>query len=163
PYLEQQHRMDAKAVETLLYQQSGLLGVSALSSDMRVLLASTERHAREAIELFVFRIARETGALASSLGGLDGFVFTAGIGENAAEIRAAVCKRLAWLGTVLDPAANTRGAGRISAPESRIEVRVVPTDEEAMIARHTLETIGRAGERGDEPAAATSHQAERAP
>ena len=95
---------------------------------------------QEAIELYVFRIAREAAALAGSRGGLDGFVFTAGIGEHAAPIRAAVCKRLAWLGVSMDPAANAAHAARISSTDSRVAVRVIPTDEEAMIARHTLET-----------------------
>jgi acetate kinase len=136
-YLEQERGMDARAVEDLLYHRSGLLGVSGISSDMRVLLASSDPRAREAIDLFVFRIGREVGALASSLGGLDGLIFTAGIGENAAEIRAAVCARLAWLGVELDDAANRSCPGLISTVESRTEVWVVPTDEEAMIARHT--------------------------
>lgn len=146
-YLQQAHGMEAAGVERMLYQQSGLLGVSGISSDMRALLTSRERRAAEAIELFVFRIAREAGALASSLAGVDGFVFTAGIGENAPEIRAAVCERLAWLGIEMDAAANACGTGRISTARSRVEVRVVPTDEEAMIARHTLETIDREGVR----------------
>jgi acetate kinase len=128
-------------VETLLYQQSGLLGVSGISSDMRVLLESPAAAAREAIDLFVFRIAREAAALAGSLGGLDGFVFTAGIGEHAAEIRTAVCARLDWLGVAMDPAANGNHAERISTAGSKVEVRVIPTNEEAVIVRHTLETI----------------------
>jgi acetate kinase len=140
-YLLQQKGLSTREVEDVLYKRSGLLGVSGLSSDMRCLLASTNRQAREAIELFVFRIARDTAALVGSLGGLDGFVFTAGIGEHAARIRAAVCERLRWLGVRLDPDANSQHAGLISKPESRVEVRVIPTDEEAMIARHTLETL----------------------
>lgn len=140
-YLEQQHGMDAEAVEKLLYNQSGLLGVSGISSDMRTLLASTESRARDAIELFVFRIAREIGALTASLNGVDGLVFTAGIGEHAPEIRAAVVSRLGWLGAVLDEAANTRGDLLISRPESQIALYALPTNEEAMIARHTLDTI----------------------
>jgi acetate kinase len=141
-YLEQERGMSAEQVEDLLYRRSGLLGVSGISSDVRTLLASQEPRAREAIELFVFRIGREAWAMAGSMGGLDGFVFTAGIGEHAAAIRAAVCERLAWIGVALDADANERGAGRISTKESRVEVRIVPTDEEVMIARHTLETIG---------------------
>jgi acetate kinase len=141
-YLQQAHRLTAAQVEDLLYRRSGLLGVSGVSSDMRTLVASDAPSAREAIELFVFRIAREVGALTSSLGGLDGLVFTAGIGEHAPCVRAAVCERLAWLGVELDEAANAAGADRISTPRSRVEVRMIPTDEEAMIARHTIETIG---------------------
>jgi acetate kinase len=140
-YLLQQKQLPAAEIETLLYQRSGLLGVSGLSSDMRVLLESPATAAREAVELFVFRIAREAAALAGSLGGLDGFVFTAGIGEHAAQIRAAVCTRLAWLGVAMDPDANNADADRISTADSRVEVRVIPTDEEAMIVRHTLETL----------------------
>lgn len=142
-HLIEQCGMTAKAVEELLYQRSGLLGVSGVSNDMRTLLASDEPHAAEAVELFVFRLAREAGGLASSLGGLDGFVFTAGIGEHAAPVRTAAGERLAWLGVRIDAAANARGEGVISSPESLVEVRVIPTDEEAMIARHTLETIRR--------------------
>jgi acetate kinase len=112
--------MSAGEVETLLYHRSGQLGVSEVSSDMRTLLASPDPWAREAIELFVFRIAREVGAIASSLGGLDGLVFTAGIGENASEIRTAVCRRLGWLGAELDETANRIGQGRISRAGSRV-------------------------------------------
>jgi acetate kinase len=136
-YMLQQKNLSPADVEHLLYEKSGLLGVSGLSSDMRVLLASDLPHAREAVELFVFRIARETAALAASLGGLDGFVFTAGIGEHAPEIRAAVCERLRWLGVTTGP----EGGSLISAPDSRVEVHVIPTDEEAMIGQHTLETL----------------------
>jgi len=136
-YLLQSRGMDAAAVEDLLYLRSGLLGVSGISSDMRDLAASDAPSAQEAIELFTYRIAGETAALASALGGLDGFVFTAGIGEHDAALRAAVCERLAWLGVALDPTANAAGQGRISAGSSRVAVWVVPTDEEAVIARHT--------------------------
>jgi len=142
-YLQQQAGLSVAALETLLYQQSGLLGVSGLSSDMRLLLASPAARAREAVELFVFQIARQTGGLISTLGGLDGFVFTAGVGENAPAIRAAVAERLAWTGLVLDPDANQRGAGRISAETSKIAVWVIPTDEEAVIARQTLSLLDR--------------------
>jgi acetate kinase len=140
-YMLQQKRLDAGEIEEILYKRSGLLGVSGISSDMRALLGNADIHARQAVELFVFRIAREVAALAGTLGGLDGFVFTAGIGEHAPEIREAVCKRLAWLGAIADPDANARHAGRISAADSRIEIRVIPTDEEAMIARHTVEVL----------------------
>jgi acetate kinase len=135
--------MDAFQMEAMLYKQSGLLGVSGgLSNDMRTLLASDKPEAREAVELFCYRIARETGALVSSLGGLDGFVFTGGIGEHAAEVRADVVRRLSWLGAVLDEDANARHRPVISAPESKVEVRVIAANEEVMIARHTLEAVG---------------------
>lgn len=136
-YLEQQVGLSAQAVQTLLYEQSGLLGVSALSGDMRVLLASDDPKARLAVELFTFRIAREAGALVSSMGGIDGLVFTAGIGEHAPAVRAEVAARLSWLGVEIDPAANARGAGLISTLASKLKVWVIPTDEEAMIAHHT--------------------------
>lgn len=136
-YLMQSRGMTAKAVEDLLYHQSGLLGVSGISGDIRKLAATTRPEAREAVELFTYRIAGETGRLAAALGGLDGLVFTAGIGEHDAALRAEVCRRLAWMGLVLDPAANAGGHGRISADASSIEVWIMPTDEEAVIARHT--------------------------
>ena len=132
-------------IEDMLYQRSGLLGVSGLSGDVRVLLASDDPHAREAIDIFSYRIATETGALVSALGGLDGLIFTAGIGEHAPAIRSAVCGRLGWLGLRLDEAANTAGADRISAVDSRIDVRVIATDEEAMIAHHTRTVAQIAG------------------
>ena len=140
-YLLQEHGMTPEAVEKLLYAQSGLLGVSGISGDMRALLASSDLRAREAIALFVFRMAREIGALTGSLGGLDGLVFTAGIGEHAQAIRAMVCERLAWLGARIDPIANTRNDFAIGAPDSRVAIHVIPTNEELMIARHTLEAI----------------------
>lgn len=140
-YLQQQDGLSPDAVEALLYNQSGLLGVSGISSDMRALLASDDARAREAIELFVYRIARETGALTASLGGLDAFIFTAGIGEHAAPVRAMVAARLGWLGARLDDAANARGDLCISTPDSRIAILVVPTSEETMIARHALDTV----------------------
>lgn len=140
-HLIEQMGMRAAEVSDLLYHRSGLLGVSGLSNDMRTLLGSADPRAAEAVALFVFRIARETGALVSSLGGLDGFVFSGGIGEHAAPVRQAVCARLDWLGVRLDLAANVRGEGRISAPDSAVSVWVIPTDEEAMIARHTTETL----------------------
>jgi acetate kinase len=141
-YLEQQRGLTAKQVEDLLYRRSGLLGASGgLASDIRTLLASGDPLAREAIELFVYRIAREIGALASSLGGLDGLVFTAGIGEHAPAVRDMICAKLAWLGVELDPAANALDAVTISASRSGTAVWVIPTDEEFTIARHTLETL----------------------
>lgn len=137
-YLQKEHGMSAAEIEDLLYRRSGLLGVSGgVASDMRTLLASKDSRAKEAVELFVFRVAREIGALAASLGGVDGLVFTAGIGEHAPAIRAAVCERLHWLGARIDAAANAENAGSIASGDSRMELRVIPTDEEEMIARHT--------------------------
>ncbi len=140
-YIQQTHEISAADMEHMLYEQSGLAGVSGISNDMRTLLASREQAAREAVELFVFRIARETGGLVSSLEGLNGFIFTAGIGENSAAIREAVCTKLAWLGIELDAQANTRNHTRISTPQSRIEVRVIPTDEELMIAQEAANIV----------------------
>jgi acetate kinase len=128
----------------MLYRHSGLLGVSGISGDVRVLLASNDPDARAALELFTYRIATEAGALISALGGMDGLVFTAGIGEHSTPIRAAICARLAWLGVRLDGAANEASAARISAPGSAVEVLVIPTDEEAMIARHTHTVVEQA-------------------
>jgi acetate kinase len=124
-------------IEDMLYRRSGLLGVSGISGDVRLLLASSDPHAKEAIDLFTYQIAVEAGGLASALGGLDGFVFTAGIGEHAPAIRAAVCERLSWLGVRLDAVANAANAACISTADSHVEVYVIATDEEAMIARHT--------------------------
>jgi acetate kinase len=142
-YLEQAHGLTAAAVEDLLYRQSGLLGVSGISSDMRELLASADPRAAEAIDLFVFRVVREIGALAATMGGVDGLVFTAGIGERSAEIRRRVCARLGWLGASLDPAANEIG-GKVSRAESRLTIWAIPTDEELVIARHALALIAEA-------------------
>jgi len=135
-YLLQANGMDAASIEDLLYKRSGLLGVSGIASDMRTLIASDAESAREAIDLFVYRIAREAGGLTSALGGLDGIVFTAGIGENVPLVRSEVCTRLAWLGVNLDEAQNRGGKGRISAADSKVQVWVIPTDEEWMIATH---------------------------
>ncbi len=140
-YLLQERHMDAGQIEDLLYKHSGLLGVSGISGDMRALVASGDARARAAINLFVLQVARQTGAMLAALGGLDGIVFTAGIGEHTPSVRAAVCERLTWLGIDLDPAANAAGKGRISRDASRVAVWVIPTDEEAMIARHTSDTI----------------------
>jgi acetate kinase len=136
-YLMDRHHLDVRALEKLLYQQSGLLGVSGISSDLRTLLASPDPRAAEALDLFVYRIGRELGSLAASLDGLDALVFTGGIGENAAAVRARVCRDAVWLGLDLDPAANEAGGPRISRPESPVAVWVIPTNEELMIAQHT--------------------------
>ncbi|MFZ1640945.1 MAG: acetate/propionate family kinase [Candidatus Contendobacter sp.] len=136
-YLMDELKMDARAIEKLLYQQSGLLGVSGVSSDMRTLLASDQPRAKFAVELFVYRIGRELGSLTAALGGLDALVFTAGIGEHAAPIRERVCQAAAWLGVELDPTANAAGGPCISTAASRIPAWVIPTNEELMIARHT--------------------------
>ncbi|WP_332767645.1 acetate/propionate family kinase [Phenylobacterium sp.] len=150
-FLQQTQGLDATQLSDLLYHRSGLLGVSGLSADMRVLLNSREPAAREAVELFVFRVARETAALAGTLEGLDALVFTAGVGENCPEIRSAVCERLAWLGLALDDAANLRGETKISAPDSHVAIWVIPTDEERMIAIHTQEALGMAAASADRP------------
>jgi acetate kinase len=142
-YLMDELKMDARAIERLIYQESGLLGVSGISSDMRTLLASTEPRARLAVDLFVYRIGRELGSLAAALGGLDALVFTGGIGEHAAAIRERVCRDAGWLGLELDPAANEAGGPRINARSSRTGAWVIPTDEELMIARHTQRLIAR--------------------
>ena len=140
-YLIDELGMDARAIEKLIYQQSGLLGVSGISSDMRTLLASDEPRAKLAVDLFVYRIARELGSLAAALGGLDAIVFTAGIGEKAAVIRERVCAAAAWLGVDLDASANAANGPLISTPQSRAASWVIPTNEELMIARHTLAAI----------------------
>jgi acetate kinase len=142
-YLLQHEGMDAHAIEQLIYSQSGLLGVSGISSDLRQLLASHEPSAKEAVDLFVYRIGRELGSLAAALHGLDALVFTAGIGEHAAEIRARVCCDSSWLGIILDEDANARHRTRISSANSAVPVFVVPTDENLMIARHTRELLDR--------------------
>ncbi len=136
-YLMDERGLDARALERLLYEESGLLGVSTVSSDMRALLASSDPRAREAIGLFCYRIGRELGSLTAALGGLDAIVFTAGIGEHAAPVRAAVCRDAAWLGVELDEAANAAGGPRVSTGASRVAAWVIATDEELMIARHT--------------------------
>jgi acetate kinase len=147
--------MGVQTVEKLLYEQSGLLGVSGLSGDMRTVAASDTPQARQAIELYVYRIAQQLGSLAASLGGIDALVFTAGIGENSALIRQRVGRDAAWLGLELDEAANQAaapGARRISTAGSRVAAWVIPTNEEWMIARHTQAVLqGRASHdwRGD--------------
>jgi acetate kinase len=146
-YLFQEKRMPPEAVQQLLYRDSGLKGLSGLSNDMRVLLASGEPRARFAIDYFVYRVGLNAGMLAAALHGLDAFVFTAGIGENSADLRARIAKALAWLGVALDPAANDRAELLISQPDSRVALYVIPTNEELMIARHALKLL-------------TSHRAE---
>ena len=136
-YLLSEQHMDVPTVTDLLYHRSGLLGVSGESSEMQELLASDSPHAVEAINLFVYRIGRELGSLVAALGGLDVLVFTGGIGEHAAPIRAQVCQDAQWLGVRLDTAANLTGGPKISADDSAVSVWVIPTDEDLMIARHT--------------------------
>ena len=137
-YLMDNHGLDARALDELIYKNSGLLGVSGISSDMHELLSSADPRASEAIDLFVYRIVREMGSLAAALRGLDAVVFTGGIGEHAAEIRCRVCKDSGWLGIVLDEEANNKGGPRISRTDSPVSAWVIPTDEELMIARHTF-------------------------
>jgi len=144
-YLIDSLGMDARAIEKLVYQESGLLGVSGISSDMRVLLESDDPRAKAAIDLFVYRIGRELGSLAAALGGLDAIVFTAGIGENSAYLRARVCESAAWLGLALDAEANERNAPRIGRRDGSVEAWVIPTNEELMIARHTRALVPTRG------------------
>jgi acetate kinase len=134
--------LSAKDVETILYKKSGLLGISGSSNDMRDLLASREPAARLAVDYFVYRAAKEIGALAAVLGGLDGLVFTAGIGENSAEIRKGICEASAWLGIEVDDDANARKGPRISSNSSKVSAWMIPTNEELMIARHTGMLLG---------------------
>ncbi len=136
-YLLREKAMDADGLETLLYKESGLLGLSGISADMRDLLASDKPEAGQAVEMFCDRVAQQVAVLAAMLGGLDAVVFTAGIGERSAPIRAAVCRRLGWLGAELDEDANAAGDARIAAHGSKLGLWVVPTDEESMIAQHT--------------------------
>jgi acetate kinase len=141
-YLFQSLGLSVKEVESMLYKQSGLLGISGISNDMRDLLSRNEPEARLAVDYFVYRAAKEIGALAAVLGGIDGLVFTAGIGENSPEIRQRICEVSAWLGLELDAHANANAGPRISTPQSKISAWVVPTNEELMIARHTWSLLG---------------------
>jgi acetate kinase len=150
-YLLREKGMDADGLEQLLYKDSGLLGLSGLSADMRDLLASDKPEAAQAVEMFCDRVAQQAAALAATLGGLDAVVFTAGIGERSSEIRAAICRRLGWLGVSLDAEANAAGKPRISTAGSGVGVWVIPTDEESMIAQHTRALLA-----GRPAAAATS-------
>ena len=144
-YLMDQKGLSTRDVEALLYNRSGLLGVSGISSDMRTLRASDRREAREAIDLFVYRIAREIGSLAASLGGIDGLVFTGGIGENDARTRAEVVSHCRWLGFDLDEKRNEAGQQLVSTTQSTGAVLVIATDEERMIAHHSMQLLGGAG------------------
>lgn len=140
-HLMNQHGMDARAIEKLLYNQSGLLGVSGISSDMRTLLASNNQRARLAVDLYCYRVGRELGSLVAALGGVDAIVFTGGIGENSAAIRERVCHDAAWLGVELDSTANSAGGPRITGSASTVSAWSIPTNEELMIARHTRQLI----------------------
>jgi len=141
-YMMDNYSLDARGVEDLIYNRSGLLGVSGVSSDMRTLLASDDPHAKEAVNLFIYRIGRELGSLTAALGGLDGIVFTAGIGENAAYVREKVCIDAEWLGIELDKEANDAGGPRISGTGSEVSAWVIPTNEELVIASHTKSFLG---------------------
>jgi acetate kinase len=141
-YLFQILGLDAKAVESLLYKKSGLLGISGTSNDMRDLVGSSDPNARLAVDYFVYRVVKEIGALAAVLGGIDGLVFTAGIGERSAEIRRRICEGCRWLGLSLDGRANEQHGPRISQDASVVEAWVVPTNEELVIARHTGQLLG---------------------
>ncbi len=137
-YLMDQYGMDARALEHLLYYESGLLGVSGISNDMRTLVASDDLHAKEAIELFVYRIGREIGSLVAALGGLDALIFTGGIGEHSNEIRAKICHQSMWLGIKLNKQANENNSKLISTLHSNISTWVIRTDENLVIAKHLL-------------------------
>jgi acetate kinase len=141
-YLFQTLGLSPKDVETILYKKSGLLGISGISNDMRDLLGSSEPAARLAVDYFVYRAAKEIGALAAVLGGIDGLVFTAGIGENSPEIRSRICEASSWLGLDLDDEANGKRGPRISRAGSRVSAWVIPTNEELIIARHTALLLG---------------------
>jgi acetate kinase len=144
-YLMSEKGMSTKEIERFLYNECGLKGLSGISNDVRDLLESQDPRAKRALDHFVYRIALYAGMLASAMGGIDGFVFTAGIGENAPRIREAVATRLAWLGLELEAEANNKGAPRISREGSRVACYVIPTDEELMIAHHTLQVLRAQG------------------
>jgi acetate kinase len=150
-HLQTSHGLSADEVEDLLYQQSGLFGVSGISGDMRVLAKSDDARAKEAIELFAFHVARETAALANTLAGLDALVFTGGIGEHDASMRAEICRRLGWLGVACEPSRNNRGDTRITAPSSRVAILVIPTDEESVIARYAIGLAAHPDNQADIP------------
>jgi acetate kinase len=148
-YLMQDKGMTAAEVSDLLYNESGLLGVSGVSDDMRDLLASDAPSASEAVALFVYRVGREIGSMAAALGGIDALVFTAGIGEHIPEIRRRVCENAAWLGIDLDQSANLAGGARITGKGSRTSAWVIPTDEDLMIARHAWTLLKPSAEKPD--------------
>ena len=141
-HLIQQKGMSAEQLVDLLYRRSGMLGLSGISSDFRELLASDDPRARFAIDVFCYRVAGHIGSLGAALGGLDGIVFTAGVGENAAPVRSAICRACAWLGLELDEAANRENKERIGALNSRVAAYVIKTDENLMIARHARALVG---------------------
>jgi acetate kinase len=143
-YLFQGLRLSASEIETILYKKSGLVGISGISNDMRDLLDSPEPAAALAVDYFIYQAAKQIGAMAAALGGVDALVFTAGIGENSAEIRRRICEASGWLGAELDENANGRKGPRISTPDSRVSAWVIPTNEELVIARHTAELLGLA-------------------
>jgi acetate kinase len=140
-HLIEQKGMSVKELTELFYKRCGLLGVSGISNDMRDLLESGEPQAGEAVDLFIYRIQREMGSLAAALGGFEALVFTAGVGENSAEIRRRVCETAVWLGLSLDEQANEEGQTRISTEDSKVSVWIIPTDEELMIATHTRDLL----------------------
>jgi acetate kinase len=142
-YLLSEKGMTPTGVQDLLYRESGLKGLSGISNDMRDLQSNADPRARLAVDYFVYRVGLNAGLLAAALGGLDAFVFTAGIGENSPTVRARIAEKMAWLGAVLDAAANAQGKSLISLPESRVVLLVVPADEELMIAQHTLALLPR--------------------
>jgi acetate kinase len=149
-YLIAQKGMTAAEVERLLYHDCGLKGLSGVSNDVRELETSADPKARFALDYFSYRVGLYAGMLAAALGGIDAFVFTAGIGENSATMRARIAARIAWLGATLDPAANSKGELQVSRPDSRVPIYVVPTNEELMIARHTLSLLSGLGARARE-------------
>ena len=141
-YLFQNLGLSAKDVESILYKKSGLIGISGISNDMRVLLESSEPSAKLAVDYFVYRTAKEIGALTAVLGGIDAIVFTAGIGENSPEVRRRICEASSWLGIEIDSQANSARATKISTGSSKVSAWVIPTNEELMIARHTGALLG---------------------
>jgi acetate kinase len=144
-YLVQEKGMSPAAVQEFLYEECGLKGLSGISNDVREIEANSDPRARFALDYFAYRVGLQAGLLAAALGGVDGFVFTAGIGENSPSLRARIAEKLVWLGGTLDPAANAAGAPVISTRDSRLAIHVVPTDEELMIARHTLAVVSERG------------------